>query len=173
MKGSALRFAAVLVFAAFSASLLPAASSSSDKDNEEAAPYEKDEFHPILSDLRRAEIIAFGSFPFTALFSIVFYEVFRYFYNGMESAYLPWPFKDSSTAIAITNDEYAMLLVASAGISVGIGVADFVVRKALKKRRERRAAEAAAQEVHPIQVRPRIYADETSAFPQPALPQGF
>ena len=172
MKLKALRLVSVMVFAVFSASLLPAATSSS-KDDEEAAPYENEEFHPILLDIRRAEIIAFGTFPFTVLFSTVFYDVFRYFYNGMSSAYLPWPFKDSSTAIAITNEEYMILLGVSAGISVGIAVVDFALRKALKRRRERREAEARAQEVHPIQVRPRIYANEQSAFPQPALPQGF
>ena len=173
MKASLQRFTAAIVFAVFCSSLLPAADSSSDKDDEKAAPYEKEEFHPILLDLRRAEIIAFGTFPFTVLFTTVFYDVFRYFYNGMESAYLPWPFKDSSTAVAITNNEYMMLLGVSAGISVGIAAVDFVLRKALKKRRERREAEARAKEVHPIQVRPRIYSNEESSFPQPALPQVF
>ena len=173
MKARARRFVAAAVFSVLCSSLLPAAESSSKKDEEETEPYKKSEFNPLVLDIRRAEIIAFGTFPFTVLFSTVFYEVFRYFYNGMDSAYLPWPFKDSSTAIAITNDEYKTLLIASAGISVGIGVVDFIVRKALKKRRERREAEARAQEVHPIQVRPRVYANTESAFPQPLLPQGF
>ena len=173
MTQRAKRFTAAMVFAALCSSLLPAAGSSSKKDEEEAEPYKKEEFNPLVLDIRRAEIIAFGTFPFTVLFSTVFYEVFRYFYNGMDSAYLPWPFKDSSTAVAVTNDEYMMLLGVSAGISASIGVVDFIVRKALKKRRERRAAEAAAKEVHPIQVRPRVYSNTESAYPQPSLPQGF
>lgn len=172
MKRGALRFAACVIFAVFSCGLLPAASVSS-KDDDETAPYEKEEFSPILRDIRRAEIIAFGTFPFVVLFGTVFYDVFRYFYNGMDSAYLPWPFKDSSTAVAISNSEYMGLFIASAGISVGIGVIDFVVRRALRKSRERRAAEAAAREVHPIQARPRIYSNAESPFPQPAAPRGF
>ncbi len=173
MKAGALRFTAVAVFAVFFCTLLPAATSSSKEDDDEPVPYEEGEFHPILSDIRRAEIIAFGTYPFVVLFSLGIYEVLRYFINGMEEAYLPWPFKNSSTAIAVTDEEYMMLFLASAGISVGIATVDFVLRKILKSVRERRAAEAAAREVHPIQVRPRIYSNEKSAFPQPALPQGF
>lgn len=170
MKAAPLRLAAVAAFAMLSLSLLPAADSSQDG---EAAPYKKEEFSPLALDLRRAEIIAFGTFPFVVIFSTVFYDVYRYFSHGMSSAYLPWPFKDSSTAVAITNSEYMGLFIASAGISIGIGAVDFVVRRALKKRRERRAAEAAASEVHPIQVTPRIYPNAESAFPQPAIPLGF
>ena len=170
MKPSALRFTACAVFAVFFCSLLPAADSTNDG---EPAPYEEEEFSHLSRDIRRAEIIAFGTFPFVVPFSTVFYDVYRYFAHDMSSAYLPWPFKDSSTAVSVTNDEYKMLLIASAGISVGIAAVDFVVRRALRKRRESREAEAAAQEVHPIQVRPRIYSNAESPFPQPAMPQVF
>lgn len=136
----------------------------------EPVPYREEEFPGWMQDLRRAEIIAFGSFPFVVFFSTMYYDVYRYFSHGCSSSYLPWPFKDSSTAAAVTNDELKMLVAVSAGISAGVAAVDWIFRTVAHSRQEKREAEEAGNGNLPIQIRPRIRANPASHYPQPPLP---
>ena len=42
-------------------------------------------------DLRRGEIVALGSFPFTLFFSSFVMDTFRLSTNGFDMRYAPWP----------------------------------------------------------------------------------
>lgn len=54
------------------------ASAPENADPDAPTPYDPAEFAPWLHDLRRAEIIAVGSYPVTVLLSAVTYEVGRF-----------------------------------------------------------------------------------------------
>ena len=59
-----------------------------------------------LRDIRRWEIVAFGTFPFTMFFTTIGMDMFRWqIHNGMDwnnRQYAPWPVK-SAGAIAMTD----------------------------------------------------------------------
>jgi hypothetical protein len=66
--------------------------------------YSPDEFTEFEKDLRRAEIVFFGSLPFTFLFSTVGYDLGRYVGKGIQFGF------DSNQA-----ETYAPLFFAPAG----------------------------------------------------------
>ncbi len=162
------RLMSLVLFFALSACLVFPANTGTGE--EEYEPYSGDEFNPVLKDIRRAEIIAFGSFPFVVFFSTVYYDVYRYFSHNMQDAYLPWPFKDASTAVSVSENEQKMLLFTSMGISVGIALFDFVFRTVFRNMKEKKAEEEARENIHPIQIRPLIRAKDESIYPQPPVP---
>lgn len=99
----------------------------------EAVPYEKNEFPPVLKNLRRAEIITFGSLPFVSLTSSLVYSFIRYGASGGKAEF-PNPF---STNNAFSTKEHVGLLLTSLGISFGIGLTDFIVQSVKHKRAQK------------------------------------
>ncbi|MDR0496114.1 MAG: hypothetical protein LBH42_00710 [Treponema sp.] len=79
-------------------------------------------------DLRRAEIIAFGSFPFAYFFSNFFYDAYRWSNNGWDNRYAPWPF-NSSAAVGQTQSEKVMTLWIAAGGAVLIALVDYGIMR--------------------------------------------
>ena len=99
-------------------------------------------FPQWAKDLRRWEIIAFGSFPFTVFFSTFGMDTYRW---GKESGfsdmrYAPWPLK-SAGAVEMTNDEYKKTLLIAAGASAVIAVVDLIIVQT-KRAKSRRIAES-------------------------------
>jgi hypothetical protein len=88
-----------------------------------------------VQDLRRGEIVAFGSFPFTMFISTFAMDSFRYFNNNKNSAYLPWPFKGPG-AIEMSRQEKGQTLMLAAAASITIALVDFTI-VAVKRHRER------------------------------------
>ncbi|MDR3162112.1 MAG: hypothetical protein LBU28_10945 [Spirochaetaceae bacterium] len=84
------------------------------------------EFPLWTRDLRRAEIVAFGSFPFTVLLGTFIVESVTYFNHGQDSRYLPWPLKGAGGVSMSRDDRFRALGVAAAG-SVLISLADFII----------------------------------------------
>ncbi len=107
-------------------------------------PYGPAEFPDWQKDLRRAEIISFGSLPFVTFAASIYYDVFRYFSNNRDEAYLPWPLKKSEIAVPLSQQEQKNILLASVGISLGVAVFDFSIRQI--KRSARNRAEERARE---------------------------
>jgi hypothetical protein len=99
-----------------------------------------------VKDLRRWEIIAFGSIPFTMLTATFSMDMYRWQNaNGMDFSeegrrYAPWPMK-STGAIVMKSEEQEMVFIIAASLSVGIAMIDQVVVQ-IKRYRARKKAEA-------------------------------
>jgi len=85
-----------------------------------------------VQDLRRWEIVAFGTFPFT-LFAVTFVtDMIRWgSANGMDFSdagrrYAPWPLK-SAGAIDMTGEEFQRTVLIAAGLSVALALVDFFI----------------------------------------------
>jgi len=99
-----------------------------------------------VKDLRRWEIVAFGSIPFTMLTATFAMDMYRWQdANGMDFSeegrrYAPWPMK-STGAIVMKSKEQETVFVIAAGLSVGIAMADLVITQ-IKRYQARKKAEA-------------------------------
>jgi len=100
--------------------------------------YRQDEFPAWMHDLRRGEIIMFGSLPFSLFLVTLGYDSIRYFLHSADDdalLYAPWPFRSANPAPYGTTETIGVgvgVLVCSLAVSV----ADYLIGRA----RERRAA---------------------------------
>jgi len=109
------------------------------------APSEEYVFPQWAKDIRRFEIIAFGSFPFAMFFSTIGMDTYRWLDNGFDWSdsgrrYAPWPLK-SAGAIAMTNDEYKQTITIAACLSGVIAIADMAIVH-IKRNRAKKLAES-------------------------------
>jgi len=79
-----------------------------------------------LKDLRRGEIVAFGSFPFTFFFTSFAIDTYRTATHNWDTRYAPWPMK-SAGAVDMTWNEQALTIGVAAGSSVLIAVIDHLI----------------------------------------------
>ncbi|MDR0569243.1 MAG: hypothetical protein LBG87_08575 [Spirochaetaceae bacterium] len=79
-------------------------------------------FPQWAKDLRRAEIVAFGSFPLTMLFAGIAVDSYRLFSHDMDSKYAPI----FGSAQKSKGEQIAMITSAVAG-SLIVALADFIV----------------------------------------------
>jgi len=131
------RLTALLVLFALSAANLMAQTDGAVEDDRSGWPQ-------WLRDLRRWEIVAFGSFPFTMFFATIGMDLYRWHREAGMSwnnrGFAPWPIT-SSPAIPMTDREQRITIGIAAGLSVGVAIVDhFIVRG--RRQRERRRAEA-------------------------------
>lgn len=87
------------------------------------APYEENEFPNWAKDLRRTEIITFGSMPFVTLGVTLGFGTYQYATGATDS--FPNPFNKSSSAF--TTDQQFNILKISALISLGLGITDYII----------------------------------------------
>jgi hypothetical protein len=87
-------------------------------------------------DLRRAEIVAFGSFPFTFFFATFAVDTYRSASHNWDMRYAPWPLK-SSGAIEMSQDELLITMSIAATGSVVLSLADYLIVKYKQHKRER------------------------------------
>jgi hypothetical protein len=92
-----------------------------------------------LKDLRRAEIISFGTIPFTIFFSSFFMDLYRSGSRGWDSRYLPWPFK-SAGAVSMTADEQKLMFTIAVSSSLVLALTDYVIVR-IKRSREAKQME--------------------------------
>ncbi|GHV81384.1 hypothetical protein AGMMS49944_31750 [Spirochaetia bacterium] len=123
-----LRNAALIIFCV---SLVNCQSSAATKatsvsTNSKTAISEKSEFPQWVRDLRRAEIVAFGIFPFAMFVSTFSVDTIRYFNHNQNLQYAPWPFK-SAGAVEMTTDEHKLVLGAAIIGSVTLALTDFLI----------------------------------------------
>lgn len=125
--------ALVLVVApVLSAGMQVSAQSTSDRPTiPEAEPYEQEEFPQWALDLRRAEIVAFGSLPISLLASRLLYALARFTYKSIElgtfaRAYLP-PSIGPPDVVPLGRDESAWVVVGAISISSIIAVIDYAL----------------------------------------------
>ena len=103
-------------------------------------------FPQWAKDLRRMNIIAFGSFPLT-MFHTTFYTDLHRWREANEldfseegRRYAPWPLK-SAGAVAMTKEEQERTILIAAGLSVAVALTDFII-VSIKRNRERRHTES-------------------------------
>ncbi len=101
-------------------------------DGTEPIPYEEDEFPSWQSDIRRAEIIAFGALPFVTFMTSLSYDIYRYVDHDQREEYLPWPMKKKEIAEPLSEDDQKRILLISVGVSLGVALFDYGYR-ALKR----------------------------------------
>jgi hypothetical protein len=94
-------------------------------------PYKSDEFPEWAIDLRRGEIITFGSFPITFFFVSEFYDLTRFFINNFQAQYAPWPLKDPAIA-QYSSEEQIGVIIGALSLSVVIAVVDYIICKSTK-----------------------------------------
>jgi hypothetical protein len=94
----------------------------------EPVPYKEDEFPQWLKDLRRAEIVFFGTLPFTLLVSMQGYEIARFYIHDQDPLYTPWPFR-SAQAPPYTFEEQMTVVGTALVISGLLALADYILGK--------------------------------------------
>jgi len=98
-----------------------------------------------VKDVRRWDIIAFGTFPFSMFLSTFFNDLYRWNRaNGMDFSaegrrYAPWPFK-SAGAVDLTSQEFRRNILFAIGISATLAFTDLLIVK-IKQNKERRRLE--------------------------------
>ncbi|HRR02352.1 MAG TPA: hypothetical protein P5286_05580 [Treponemataceae bacterium] len=125
---------------------LPAQTTTTNDSGTEPVPYEKDEFPSWQSDIRRAEIIAFGSLPFVTFMTSLTYDIYRYIDHDQQDEYLPWPMKEKEIAEPLSEDDQKKILLISVGVAIGVALFDYgfrAIRRHIRQsRQERRNREA-------------------------------
>jgi len=128
--GTALVLVAALLLA------LPAVpAAAADPTPEEYGP---EEFPQWMRDLRRGEIVAFGSLPFTLFFVTLGYDGVRYLVHSSDldaARYAPWPFR-STNPVPYSSGETIGVGLGVLACSIAVAVADYLIGRS----RERRAA---------------------------------
>jgi hypothetical protein len=111
-------------------------------------------------DLRRGEIIAFGSFPFMYFFANFGYDAYRWSNNGNDMRYAPWPFNSAGT-IEKTNDEKLLTIGIAAGGAVLAALIDYGIMRYKRSRLEREQENL--PDGTPIIIRKPLYDEEAGA----------
>lgn len=115
-------------------------------------PYEENEFPMWAHELRRAEIITFGSMPFVSIGVTLGYGLFLYARQEIPS--IPNPF--SSRSSSFTADQTRNIVLMTAGISIGYGLTDFLINHIRRKNYDKKKAlmEASMEKASVYQVTP-------------------
>ena len=103
------------------------------QEEEIAIPYKPDEFPQWTVDLRRAEIITIGSFPLSFMFTALIYDISMAASNNFDPTI---PFGSNRSQQDVTN-----LLLISAGVSVAIGLTDFIIHQVKRNNLEKEQQE--------------------------------
>jgi hypothetical protein len=83
-------------------------------------------FPQWAKDLRRGEIVAFGTFPFAYLFTNLTVDTIRYASHDWDRRYAPWPIKSTGSIDLSQKEEFRNLGIA-AGSAVLIAVIDHLI----------------------------------------------
>ena len=121
------------------------------------AHFDMKEFPQWGKDLRRGEIIAFGSFPFMYWFATFGYDSFRFATHGGDRRYAPWPLA-SAGAVEMTQDEKKIVIALAAGGAIVTALVDYGIVRYKRKKQERERMMLAPGT--PIIIRSPLYSDD-------------
>lgn len=113
----------------------------------------EDEFPLWAKDLRRAEIITFGSLPFTMFFSTIAMDTYLWGTNNWDLNYAPWPVRPSG-AIEMSMDHRFLTLGIALGASILVAAADNIIIQVKRSNEAKKAASLPAGD--PIIIRTPI-----------------
>ncbi|MDR3166382.1 MAG: hypothetical protein LBT93_00430 [Treponema sp.] len=119
--------------------------------------FDTSDFPGWAKDLRRAEIVAFGSFPFTLFFTTFAMDIYRTSSHNGDSRYYPWPLKPAGS-VAMTKDELVLTMSIAAAGSVVVSLVDYFIVKYKQHKRERELEKATGES--PIILRSRHSTEE-------------
>jgi len=143
--------------------LVPAQTNNSNNTNTTNNFLDLSESPQWVRDLRRWEIVAFGTIPF-AMFTATFgMDLYRWNKaNGMDFSdtgrrYAPWPLK-SAGAIAMEPREIETTLIIAASLCVTVAFTDLIINQ-IKRANARKRAEALPHNATTINRRP-LYEEE-------------
>lgn len=89
-------------------------------------PYKEEEFPKWALDLRRAEVIFFGTIPFTFFASSLSYDLYIYTSNSFNSKFTPALFGNTTPPI-LTNNEKVQIIMVSVSFSAFLAVLDYLL----------------------------------------------
>jgi hypothetical protein len=87
-------------------------------------PYEEEEFPKWARDLRRGEVIFFGTIPFTFFVSSFSYNFYIYASNNYNSNYAPALFGNTTPPV-LTNTEKLQIIYVSVSLSSILAIVDY------------------------------------------------
>ncbi len=116
--------------------LIPLIPVSSDESYSELVPgeYNKDEFPSFLRDIRRAEVIFVGSYPFSVLFTKLGTGIYDYASSGFDRNNAPSMFGGTENSSS-GNEETSRILITSLYVSLSITALDYFIGK-IKERKK-------------------------------------
>jgi hypothetical protein len=91
-----------------------------------AKEFDTSTFPQWAKDLRRAEIVAFGSFPFTLFLASFATDTVRFANNNWDTRYAPWPIRSAGGIEMGTRQRLITIGGAAAG-SVLISLVDYAI----------------------------------------------
>ena len=125
-----------------------------------ATQFDTTGFPQWAKDLRRAEIIAFGVFPFAYFIANFSYDSYRWSNQGFsDMRYAPWPLKGEG-AIEQTQEEKFRVIGIAAGTAVLISLIDYSIER--YKRNQKEKERISLPEGTPIIIRRPLNPDEGS-----------
>ncbi len=89
-------------------------------------PYEKDEFPGWALDLRRGEVIFFGTIPFTFFVSTLSYNMYIYASNNFDTNFAPALFGNTTPPILSKNEKLQIIAV-SVSLSAFLAFLDYLL----------------------------------------------
>ena len=159
-------FIFVLLFFISLLELYPQSSQPSDPGMA-STQFDMSGFPLWTKDLRRVEIVAFGSFPIMYFFSNFGYDAYRWSNHNNDMRYAPWPFNSAGT-IEKTKDERITTLGIAAGGAVLIALIDYGIMRYKRSRLEREKGKI--PDGSPVIIRRPLHEDEAAAEPA-AVPE--
>jgi hypothetical protein len=120
-------FSALFLIPDFETPRLANLAENSGSYDADAGQAEKTASLPLwLKDLRRAEIVAFGSFPLSIFWTSFFMDLYRTSSHNWDNRYAPWPFKGAG-AVGMTDGEIKTMFTIAISSSLAIAVVDHVI----------------------------------------------
>ncbi len=92
----------------------------------EYEPYDADEFPGWTKDLRRAEIIFFGTIPFSFFYTSFSYDFYRYAFNDFDRTLAPALLGNKTPPIR-TNGEKWQIIALSVSFSAVFALVDYLL----------------------------------------------
>ena len=123
----------------------------------EAVHFDMTGFPQWSRDLRRASIVAFGSFPFMYLFANFSFDSYRFAVHDWDRRYAPWPFT-APGGIGQTQSERVRVIGIAAGSAILVSIIDHGIVRHRRNRREREARALAPGT--PIIIRTPLHGEE-------------
>lgn len=130
---------------------------------------EKQEVPLWLKDLRRAEIITFGSIPFTMLGVSLVTSVIQWGKNGFDPNSFPNPLDTSPNTANYSEADIWRNVGIAAGISLGIGITDFIVQMVRRAKAKKRLVDPTY--LHNVTVTPVIHDSPQGTEPAETAPE--